>query len=71
VTPLPRNWPRLLHEGNWLAFVSGPLNVVVSVALLGLLGTGLFMWSSRKLRRKPQRPAQFGSAAGSRKPALT
>lgn len=71
VTPLPRNWPRLLHEGNWLAFVSGPLNVVVSVALLGLLGTGLFMWSSRKLRRRPQRPTQFERGAGSGKPALT
>ena len=51
---LPRNWPRLLHEGNWSAMIAGPLNVVTSVVLLVLLSTGLLLWGRRKLRR-PQR----------------
>jgi uncharacterized iron-regulated membrane protein len=51
---LPRNWPRLLHEGNWSALIAGPLNVVTSFVLLGLLTTGLLIWGRRKLRR-PQR----------------
>ncbi|NEW92312.1 PepSY-associated TM helix domain-containing protein [Rhodopseudomonas sp. BR0M22] len=57
VTPLPRNWPRLLHEGNWSTWLSGTLNVVTSVVLLGLLITGVWLWTRRKLRRRPQRPA--------------
>jgi uncharacterized iron-regulated membrane protein len=48
---LPRNWPRLLHEGNWSALVTGPLNLVTAVVLLGLLTTGLLIWGRRKLRR--------------------
>lgn len=47
----PRNWPRLLHEGNWGGTVSGGLNVVVSVALLGLLGTGSVVWYRRRRHR--------------------
>jgi len=58
VTPLPRNWPRLLHEGNWSALIAGPLNVVVSVVLFGLLATGVMLWSRRKLRRRPQSAAK-------------
>lgn len=52
---LPRNWPRLLHEGNWSAMIAGPLNVVTSVVLLGLLATGLLIWGRRKLRRSQGR----------------
>jgi uncharacterized iron-regulated membrane protein len=51
VQPMPRNWPRLLHEGNWRSSVSGPLNVLTSLALLGLLCTGVFIWARRWLRR--------------------
>jgi hypothetical protein len=36
---LPRNWPRLIREGNWSAVVAGPLNGVISVVLLGVLST--------------------------------
>lgn len=57
VTPLPRNWPRLLHEGNWLAWLSGSLNVIVSVVLTGLLGTGVVLWARRKFRRRPRSEA--------------
>jgi uncharacterized iron-regulated membrane protein len=51
VTALPRNWPRLIHEGNWSAMIGAPLNVAVSVALLTLLPTGLLIWARRKLRK--------------------
>jgi uncharacterized iron-regulated membrane protein len=54
LTPAPRNIPRLMHEGNWAGVWSGLINVVASIALLILLGTGLFIWAKRRLR-KPQR----------------
>lgn len=52
---LPRNWPRLIHEGNWSATTGATLNVVTSVVLLTLLTTGLWIWARRNLRRRPQR----------------
>lgn len=55
VTLLPRNWPRLIHEGNWSAMIAGPLNVLVSVVLLLLLGTGVVIWARRSLRRRSNR----------------
>lgn len=59
LTPLARNWPRLIHEGNWAGAWSALINVVTSVALVGLLGTGLYLWLSRKLRRRnPRRRAE-------------
>jgi len=60
VTALPRNWPRLIHEGNWSAMISSPLNVVTSVGLLILLSTGLLIWARRKLRKR--RPRAGGQA---------
>jgi len=65
VTALPRNWPRLIHEGNWLAPIASPLNVITSVALLTLLSTGLLIWARRKLRkprRRVDRPADAAVA---------
>ncbi len=63
VTPLPRNWPRLIHEGNWSASIASPLNVVTSIALLALLSTGLLIWARRKLRkRRPRSDRQSGAA---------
>jgi hypothetical protein len=78
VVALERNWPRLLHEGNGAAFITGPLNIVTSLALIGLLGTGLFMWARQSLRRSrrsrsepraiglPDRPAVAGETASLR-----
>ncbi|WIW48878.1 PepSY-associated TM helix domain-containing protein [Bradyrhizobium sp. 62B] len=60
VTPLPRNWPRLIHEGNWSALIASPLNVVTSIALLTLLSTGLLIWARRTLRKR--RPRAQGPA---------
>ncbi|RTE88992.1 PepSY domain-containing protein [Bradyrhizobium sp. LVM 105] len=60
VAPLPRNWPRLIHEGNWSALIAAPLNVVTSIALLILLSTGLLIWARRTLRKR--RPRAEGPA---------
>lgn len=65
---MPRNWSRSLHEGTWSAVIAGSLNVIVSVALMGLLGTGLVIWARRTFRRRPARtrkPAVAPAAARS------
>ncbi len=49
----PTNWPRAFHEGTFAGVWSGLMNVFLSVAMLGLLGTGLFIWARRTLRRRP------------------
>jgi uncharacterized iron-regulated membrane protein len=51
----PRNWPRLLHEGNWFGITSALVNVLTSIAFVGLLSTGLIVWGRRKFRRRPLR----------------
>lgn len=56
LVPFGRNWPRLIHEGNWSAIVAPSLNVVTSVALVILLTTGVWLWAHRKLRRRQPRP---------------
>jgi hypothetical protein len=56
VGALPRNWPRLLHEGNWATMIASPLNVATSVILLGLLVTGSLLWTRRTLRRRGAAP---------------
>ncbi|SDH94247.1 PepSY-associated TM region [Bradyrhizobium sp. Rc2d] len=63
VAPLPRNWPRLIHEGNWSALIASPLNVVTSIALLTLLSTGLLIWARRKLRKRRPRSERQTDAA--------
>ncbi|MGJ5039027.1 MULTISPECIES: PepSY-associated TM helix domain-containing protein [unclassified Bradyrhizobium] len=50
LSALPRNWPRLLHEGNW-SLIGSAANVLISVALFALLVTGLLIWTQRRLRR--------------------
>lgn len=54
ITPLPSNWPRLIHEGTFGGPTGSILNVITSFALIGLMVTGLLIWAKRKLR-KPQR----------------
>ena len=59
---LPRNWPRLIHEGNWFAAIGTTLNVITSVALITLLTTGLWIWAQRRWRRRTRRePDRAGS----------
>ncbi|MBA1155879.1 PepSY-associated TM helix domain-containing protein [Microvirga mediterraneensis] len=53
--PMARSWPRLIHEGNWGGSALAILNLVTSVALLGLLLSGSWIWLRRQLRRSSGR----------------
>jgi uncharacterized iron-regulated membrane protein len=55
LVPFGRNWPRLIHEGNWSTLAGPFVNVVTSIGLVGLLSTGLLLWARKKLRRRPVR----------------
>ncbi|MBX9825169.1 MAG: PepSY domain-containing protein [Xanthobacteraceae bacterium] len=52
---MPRNWPRLWHEGNFAGVWSALMNVVISFATLGLLVTGVWIWLRRQIRRRTRR----------------
>lgn len=49
------NWPRLWHEGNFAGVWSALMNIVTSIAMLGLLVTGVTIWVRRKLRLRRRR----------------
>jgi uncharacterized iron-regulated membrane protein len=55
LTALPRNWPRLIHEGNGAVPVTSLLNAVISLVLMTLLLTGVASWWRRQSRLKPAR----------------
>jgi uncharacterized iron-regulated membrane protein len=55
MTPLQRNWPRLWHEGNFAGAWSAAMNAIISVALVGLLVTGVWAWLRRQLRKRARR----------------
>ena len=57
---MPRNLPRLWHEGNFAGAWSSLLNVITSLALLGLLVTGPWLWLRRKIRMRNRRRAAGG-----------
>jgi uncharacterized iron-regulated membrane protein len=63
--PFARNWPRLLHEGNWSRVIAPALNIVKSIALMLLLITGLWLWGRRQFRRRHLRAprVQFARSA--------
>lgn len=51
---LPRNWPRLWHEGNFAAVWPALVNLGTAIALNGLLVTGLWIWLRRRRRKRPR-----------------
>jgi uncharacterized iron-regulated membrane protein len=55
VAALPRNLPRLFHEGNFAGTWSAAMNVILSIAMLGLLGTGVWIWAKRTLLRRARK----------------
>jgi PepSY-associated transmembrane protein len=63
VTPLQRNWPRLWHEGNFAGALSAVMNIITSVAMTGLLVTGLWIWLRRQVRRRHVRGYRQPAAA--------
>lgn len=58
IMPMPRNWPRLWHEGNFAGVWSAMMNVVTSIAMVGLLVTGVWIWLRRRARRRSRATAQ-------------
>jgi uncharacterized iron-regulated membrane protein len=54
----PDNWPRLLHEGGWGGVLGSIANLVTSIALVGLLGTGVYIWARRSLAKRRARSAR-------------
>jgi hypothetical protein len=55
---MARNWPRLWHEGNFAGVWSSLMNLVISIAMLGLLVTGGWIWLRRKLRPRTRERAR-------------
>lgn len=57
--PAGANWPRTFHEGTFWGIWGGVMNVILSFAVLGLLGTGFVIWLRRRLRprRRVRGPA--------------
>jgi uncharacterized iron-regulated membrane protein len=53
--PTATNWPRSLHEGNFAGLWSGLMNIVISLAFVGLMATGLVIWARRTFRKRPVR----------------
>jgi len=62
---LQRNWPRLLHEGNWGGVIGPAANLLTSVALLFLIVTGLTLWI-RGTRRRAARAGARATLSGRR-----
>ncbi len=55
-------WPRAIHEGVWAGVWSALINVLTSIALIGLFVTGLWIWARRKLRFRANRRARLNAA---------
>jgi uncharacterized iron-regulated membrane protein len=50
--PAPSNWPRMFHQGDFLGIWGGVMNVVLSLAFILLLTTGVWMWARHTFRRR-------------------
>ena len=48
----PSNWPRTFHQGDFLGVWGGVMNVVLSLAFILLLTTGVWMWGRHTFRRR-------------------
>ncbi len=59
---MPTAWPRVLHEGNWGGLTGSVLNIIASIAMLGLLVTGFLIWARREVARRRNRAARLARA---------
>lgn len=50
--PMPSNWSRTFHQGDFFGIWGGVMNVILSLAFILLLGTGLWIWAKRTFRRR-------------------
>ncbi len=51
----PQNWPRAWHEGVFAGMWSGLMNVIISLAFVALMSTGLLIWARRTFRKRNSR----------------
>jgi uncharacterized iron-regulated membrane protein len=58
----PRRWARVLHEGTWLGLLGPLANLLASVVMLGLLGTGLWIWLRRQAMKRRARQRALAAA---------
>lgn len=63
---LPTNWPRAFHQGDFAGIWGGVMNVIISIALIALLASGLWIWARRTFFRKRRRIRQPASAMAAR-----
>jgi PepSY-associated TM region len=63
IAAVPRNWPRLWHEGDFAGAWSSLMNAITSLAMIGLLITGPWMWARRQLRTRARRRQRSAAAA--------
>lgn len=47
----PQSWPRAWHEGVFAGLWSGLMNVIISLAFVALMSTGLLIWARRTFRK--------------------
>lgn len=62
-TLLPRNWPRLWHEGNFAGGWSAAMNVIISLTMVSLLVTGIWTWIRRRIWMARRRNARRAATA--------
>lgn len=60
--PLPTNWPRAFHQDDFLGVWGGVMNVILSLAFILLLTTGLWIWFKRTFLRKRRRVRNAATA---------
>jgi len=53
--PAPTNWPRTFHQGDFFGVWGGVMNVVLSLAFVLLLTTGVWIWARRQVVRRRRR----------------
>lgn len=58
----PTSWPRAIHEGNFAGKWSGLMNVIISLAFMALMTTGMLIWARRKFRKRNPRQGRRASA---------
>ena len=54
--PAPANWPRTFHQGDFFGIWGGVMNVMLSLAFILLLTTGVWLWARRQVVRRRRGP---------------
>lgn len=60
---LPRNISRMIHEGNFLGIWSGVMKVITSLAFVLLMGTGIWLFGKKQIRKYQNKKARAAREA--------